>query len=320
MKIGSHISPAVLNNHRLISDSTLHVVAVISNPARFHSRYRIFREWAAHMRATANVELHVAELAFGDRHHEVSDENDLQLRSNHELWHKENLVNLAVRTLPRDWKYVAWVDADVWFQSPNWAIETIHLLQHYPVVQPWTECIDMGPNGNALAMHRSFCGLVQQRVKVQRHKGEPYQYGHSGFAWACTRAFWEATRGLIDFAILGSADHHMAWALVNEVSSSVHGSMSDAFKRRCHDWQAAAYAQTHGNVAAVPGVLSHAWHGSKAKRYYRERWQVLLDHKFDPDKDLAYDAQGLLYVRNKPALEEDIRRYMRSRHEDGVEE
>jgi hypothetical protein len=318
--ITDHIVNAI-GNHQLVTDSTLHVVAVISNPARYHSRYRIFRQWAEHMRATANVQLHVAELAFGDRHHEVTGAADLQLRSSYELWHKENLINLAVRhLLPRDWKYVAWIDADVWFQQPNWAVETVHLLQHYPVVQPWTECVDMGPHGGALAMHRSFCGLVQKRVRMQRHKGEPYAYGHSGFAWACTREFWEAARGLMDFAILGSADHHMAWAMINDVASSVHGGMSDSFKRRCREWQSAAFGRTHGNLAAVSGVLQHAWHGSKTNRFYRERWQVLVDHKYDPDTDLGYDAQGLVYVRNKPGLEEDIRRYMRSRQEDGIEE
>lgn len=317
-----------INRHDLVSDSTLHVVAVVSNPARYHSRYRLFREFAQAMVATPNVSLHVVELAFGDRHHEVTGSaeaapfaNALQLRSDRELWHKENLINLGVRhLLPTNWRYLAWVDADVHFQNQNWALESLHQLQSYPVVQPWSECADMGPNGNVMQMHRAFASLVMRNVRQQAHKDEPYPYGHSGFAWAVTRRFWENVGGLMDFPILGSADHHMAWAMIGDVDKSVHQGMSASFKRRCHEWEACAHRETHGHLAYVPGLIHHRFHGSKKDRRYRERWQVLVEHAFDPDKDLRRDAQGLLYVAGKPHLEEAIRRYMRQRNEDSVDE
>lgn len=323
--ITEHIVNAI-KNHELVSDSTLHVVAVCSNPVRYHSRYRLFRQFAQKMAATPNVQLHVVELAFGDRHFEVTGaegftKNQLQLRSSSEIWLKECLINLGVRhLLPTNWRYVAWVDGDVFFANDNWALETIHLLQHYPVVQPWSECIDLGPSGNALQMYRSFAGLVQKDVKQQAHKAEPYPYGHSGYSWACTRRFWENVNGLMDFPILGSADHHMAWAMVGDVSKSVHQGMTAAFKRRCNEWQTLAYRETHGHLACVSGRIEHKFHGSKRKRWYRERWQILVDNKFDPDVDLRRDAQGLLYVVGKPKLIDDIRKYMRSRQEDGIEE
>lgn len=313
-----------IKRHDLVTDSTLHVVAVVSNPARYHSRYRLFHEFAEAMRATPNVALHVVELAFGDRHHEIAvgdGLSELRLRSSHVLWHKENMINLGVRhLLPRDWKYAAWIDADVFFNTSNWALETIHLLQHYPLVQPWSECADLGPHGGALTMYRSFGGLASRGVQMQSRATEPYPLGHSGYAWACTREFWENTGGLIDFAILGSGDHHMAWGSIGQIERSLHSGISDGYQRRCREWARSAYRVTHGNLACVPGLLQHRWHGSKTKRYYRERWQILIDNKYDPDHDLARDAQGLLYVRGKPQLEHDISRYMSARQEDGVEE
>ncbi len=303
----------------LVSDSTLHVVAVCSNPVRYHSRYRLFREFVARMRATKNVQLHLVELAYGDRHHEVTTAADLQLRTSAEIWHKENMINLGVRTLPRDWKYLAWIDGDVTFQNDNWALETIHALQHYPVVQPWSECIDLGPNGNALQMFRSFGSLVQKGVK-HSFKDPNYPMGHSGYAWACTRTFWENTGGLIDDAILGAADHHMAWAMINRVDYSVNKAMSDSYKNKLRAWQFLANRETNAHIGAVPGLLHHAWHGSKTNRFYRERWQILVQHKFDPVKDLRKDAQGLYYLTGKPHLKEDIKQYFRSRNEDGIDE
>jgi hypothetical protein len=312
------IRPGVLT-HELCSDSTLHVVAVVSNPARFHSRYRLFRAFQDRMRATANVALHTVELCLGDRQAEVG--ADLTLRSPHELWHKENLINLGISNLlPTDWRYVAWVDADVEFDRSDWALETIHALQHHPVVQPWSECADMGPHNNIMHLHRSFSSLVQRGVEIQINPDDPYPYGHSGFAWACTRYFYENVQGLIDSAILGSADHHMAFAMIGQVQKSVHGGASESFKAMLEGWQRRAYRETSGHLGHVPGHLRHYFHGPKSARKYRERWQVLVDHGFDPDHDLRRDAQGVLYLVGKPHLTEDVRRYMRQRNEDSVDE
>jgi hypothetical protein len=312
-----------IQNHALRADNTLHVIGVVSNPVRYHSRYRLARAWQEEMRATPGVELHMVEAAFGDRHHEVTDSEGacLQLRTRSELWIKENLINLGVRhLLPRDWRYAAWVDCDVTFRDPNWARETIHQLQHWPVVQPWQQCADIGFTGNILQTHQSFGFLHQRGVKKQEHSGQPYAYGHSGFAWACTREFWEQAEGLMDFCILGSADHHMAWAMVGEVEKTIHHKMRPSFFRRCREWQARALRVTHGQVGFVEGRIEHGFHGPKARRYYRERWQVLVDHGYDPDTDLVRDAQGLIQLAGRHELEQALRRYNRSRAEDSIEE
>lgn len=318
-----------INNHHMVSDSTLHVMAVVSNSARYHSRYRLAREFFARMHATPNVELHVVETAFGDRHHEVtgrsglphSNTSELQLRTSTEIWLKEAMINVGVRhLLPSDWRYVAWVDADVTFHNSNWALETIHALQHHCVVQPWSECIDTGPNGNALKMFRSFGSIAQSGERIQAKFDETYRYGHTGYAWACTRRFWENTHGLMDFPILGSSDHHMAFSLLGRVDDSVDSNLTEGYRQAAREWQNRAYRETNGHIGYVPGMLTHAFHGSKRNRYYRERRQILIEHAFDPNVDLRRDAQGLFYLVGKPALEEDIRRYMRSRNEDSIDE
>lgn len=313
-----------IQNKELRSSNTLHVIGVVSNPARYHSRYRLARDFKAAMEATSNVSFHMVEAAFGDRHHEVTDtgnDRHLQIRTNSEAWIKENMINLAVRhLLPRDWKYLAWVDADVFFQDPNWAQETLHQLQHWPVVQPWQQCLDLGFHGNVLQMHQSFGWMHQTGIRKQRWTGEPYTYAHSGFAWACTRAFWEQIGGLLDIAILGSADHHMAWAMIGDVDSTIHRAMPPSFYRLCREWQDRAIRVTHKQVGFVNGRIEHQFHGPKNRRFYRERWQILIDHKYDPDRDIIRDDQGIVQLCSKPDLEQAIRVYNRSRFEDSIEE
>lgn len=324
--MNSHISKHI-SNTKLRSDNTLHVIAVISNPVRYQSRYRLYKEFEKEMLNTPNTRLYTVEAAHGDRYHEItSADNDkhLQVRAKSEIWNKENLINLGVKhLLPFDWKYVAWIDADVFFNSPNWAQETLHQLQHFAVVQPYQQCIDLGLNGNIMNTYQSF-GWIQQ--KNYPTKITPYKkYGsssfpHSGYAWASTRNFWEAVGGLPDFCILGSGDYHIAWACIGQVQKTIQPKLHNSYLRYLLDWQTRAMRVTKGNVGYVPGYISHSFHGSKRERFYQSRWQILLDNKFDPVNDLFYDEQGLIELNGKPKLEYAIMQYNRSRNEDSTEE
>ncbi len=319
----SHIVQQI-KNPELLNDNILHVVACVSNPARWHSRLRLARDFMAHMALTPNIKFYMVETAYGDRQHELTSSTNpqhLQLRTNSEIWIKESMINLGVRyLLPKDWRYLAWIDADVEFRNPNWVQEALHELQHFEVIQPWQSCSDLGFHGNIVNSYQSYGTLRQAGVRIQKWKGEPYPYGHSGYAWACTRAFWERVGGLMDFCPLGSADHHMAFAMTGETKSTVHGKMSKSFFRRCYEWQERAIAACRTDVGASVGRIEHNFHGPKAFRYYRERWQILVDHGYDPDKHLMHDAQGLIQIVNNDALEVAIRKYNRARREDSIDE
>lgn len=312
-------------HHKVVRhNNTLYVIGIITNPLRFHSRYRLFRQWMREMENTPNVQLCVVEAAFGDREFEVTESGNrwhLQIRTRHELWHKENMINLAIRhLLPVDWKYVCWSDGDIHFRNRHWAQEAIHQMQHYHLIQPWSDCADLGPNGEILQHHKSFCAVHRTGQRKQQKPWEPYKYAHSGYAWCCTRFFYENIGKLMDFCILGSADHHMAWGAIGLAHMSMPHRIHGNYRRRVMSWQDDACRVTHGDdVGYVTGSIEHHFHGSKNKRYYQSRWQILLKHDYDPDKDLCYDDQGLIYITGKPALKADIKAYLRSRCEDSID-
>lgn len=303
-------------------EETLYVIGCISNPARFNSRYRLYRQWESEMLTTKKVKFFTVESAFGNRKYEITvpRDNALQVKSKSEIWIKENLINLGVRYLfPRDWKYMAWVDCDISFRNENWAEETIHRLQHHNVVQPFEDAIDLGHTGNILQTFKSFGFRHQEGGKKQAKSSDPYPYGHSGFAWACTRSFWEQSQGLLDFAILGSADHHMAWAMIGEVGPTIFGGMPPSYGRRCFEWQQRAVISTKKQVGYTDGRIEHFFHGPKVARQYQSRWKILVDHQFDPDKNLIRDSQGVIHLFGKPDLEQAIHRYNLSRREDSID-
>lgn len=321
--VHDHIVSGCKDN-TLCDTNTLHVVGVISNPARYHTRWKIFQKWYARMKATPNVKVYVLELAFGNRQFQVTDPTEpthMQLRTDHELWHKENMINIAVRKLlPKDWHYMCWCDTDVFFRNKGWAQETMHQLQHYHVVQPWSDAVDLDFHGGIIKHYESFCSVHLKGEKMQTNPLQPYKYAHTGYAWACTKMAWEnMLGGLMDRCIVGSADHHQAWAMIGKWTHSVHKDMDESYKIYAQMWQDAIYPITHGHLGFVKGRIEHVFHGPKINRSYRERWRIFIEERFDPFKDLRYDHNGLLYIVGKPELEHRIRLYMRSRNEDSID-
>src|ERR1700735_4151726 len=107
-------------------DQTLHVAVAYSNPFRGRSRRELMNRFRDHMERQANVKLYVGELAYGDRPWEVTvpyREGDIQLRTEHELFHKENIQNEVIRSFPADWKYGACFDGDFHPVTVGWALE-----------------------------------------------------------------------------------------------------------------------------------------------------------------------------------------------------
>lgn len=303
-----------------------HVVTMISNPARYASRYRLYQEFKQHM-LDSGVRLWTVEVAFGDRPFAVTNADDhyhLQLRTWDVLWHKENALNLLVQRLPYDWDVLCWIDADVQFtvtQGPkSWVNETWHALQQYSVAQLFTQAIDLGPSGEFIQQHQGF-GFSYVTGKP---RGKGYTHWHPGYAWGIRREAYDAMGGFIDTGILGAGDHHMALGWIGEIESSFHGQATDGYKRPLRVWQERCERYIRRDLGFVPGTILHAWHGKKRDRRYTERWKGLADNKFDPATDLKRDYQGLYQIHDDGsarirALRDFIRGYMSARNEDSID-
>lgn len=308
-------------NHNPWSPPPLHVAAVYTNPLRWRSRRVLFEEFRAHMEASEGVVLHVAELAYGNRPFDVTSADnplDLQYRTNHELWHKENLGNLAIRHFPADWKYGALVDGDFHMTRQDWATETIHQLQHHPWVQMYSSLAYLGPDHRPHRLISSFAwNWLNNRSICQADKDSP---GAVGGAWAFTREAVDITGGLLETCILGSGDWHMSFGLVGRSSGKreLQHTTPD-YGNAIRAWQERA-GKLHADIGCVDNHALHFWHGMLSKRGYGERVQILIDNKFSPTTDVHHDSQGVLKLTgNKSALRDAIRAYFRSRDEDSLE-
>jgi len=309
------IRKAILQNKPI--DTVLHVVMVVSNPCQYARRYILAREFIARMKHEANVRLYIVELAYDHQKFYVTkatNNRHLQLRAAAPLWHKENMINVGIRTLlPKSWKAVAWIDADVEFENTSWALDTLKILNGCrDIVQPFSHCINMDREKNTLDIFPSF-GF--QYATHRPHGLTGINMWHPGFAWACTRAAYDQIGGLYDASIMGCGDHIMALAFAGHSHESMHEEIHPDYQESVESFQRRARGLVMGYA---PGLIRHHYHGSIKNRQYDYQWHLLVRHQYSPADHIRYRKDGLIVstAACPSELLTDIMTYFQERNED----
>lgn len=327
------------------------VVTVISNAARFKRRYELYWQFKE-MCDSAGIRLITVEQAFGHRDFMVTERGNpehVQVRTVEELWHKENMINLGIHrmmALDPEAREVAWVDSDCApMRTPvDWFEETWHKLQHYEFVQMWEHMIDLDIAFNPIATRPSFMhnyfkyGEPNPIDKIILGRSEEYycppswtkrSYGAPGLAWAANVSALNQIGGgssgpILDKCILGAGDWYMAHALIGSISETLGSdNSSGAYAKYLLSWQERAEYWIKRDVGVVGGTVYHYYHGDKIHRKYGSRGSILTRAGYDPDRDVKYDAYGLLQLETRSPhqirLRDEIRNYMSERNEDSCD-
>ena len=314
-----------------LNEDKLNVVICCSNPCQYASRYILAREFINRILKDDSeyVNLYIVELAYKLPNKEAhrfyitdkDNKNHLQIITDTApLWHKENLLNIAInKLLPSNWKNVAWIDADIEFDNPNWALDTLKLLNNdsskgYDIVQLFSHALDLDANKNTMSIFSGF-GYQYINNKSYSHSGNPNNQWHPGYAWAMNRKTYDKIGCLFEYGILGAGDHHMTLAWIQKANYSIHKDVSEGYKNKIIEYQEKC---KNIKLGYTPGLIKHYYHGSKVKRYYNERWQYLIKNNFDPSIHLEKNEIGLLIPSKlcPPQLLHDIMFYFKSRDED----
>ena len=224
------IKYAIKNNDPI--EKKLNVIIVISNPCLYAKRYILLKEFVKRIEEEEeHVNLFVVELAYKNQKFIVTDKknkNHLQLRTETAIWHKENMVNLAVKNLlPKKWKAFAWIDADVEFENNSWALDTLKILNGCKdVVQIFSHCVDMDANKTTLQI---FNGFGYSFSKNKKYHTKTNDYWHPGYAWAITRKAYEKIDGIYDKGVLGSGDNVMALSFINKCEQGIKAEYTEDY-------------------------------------------------------------------------------------------
>lgn len=313
----NEIKKAIILNEKI--EDSLHVVIVLSNPAEYARRYILTKEFIERMKYEQNIILYVVELAYGNQNFYITNKNNprhLQLRSDYPLWHKENLINIGIqRLLPENWKAVAWIDSDIEFDNPDWANTTLKILNgSKDIVQLFSQVMLMDLNEYTTNIYSGY-GFQYAKQHKKTGKSKIHSYWHPGYAWACTRKFYDLAGGLFEYAIIGGGDLQLSACLLSRLTDLANQTPSEDYKEMLIKYESKVAGCT---IGYVPVVIRHYYHGSIDNRRYLERQQLLYEHNFSPTLHLTKDGNGLLIPTSSfpQDLLFEICEYFNSRCED----
>jgi len=296
------------------------IITCYFNPSNYKTKFSNFKVFENIIRKS-NIYMMVVECAFGDTEFTLNDfPNVLKVRSQDILWQKERLLNIAVSKLPERIKKVVWLDCDVLFANQNWLVETSRLLDEFPVVQPFEIAVRL-PKDDLYYKEDGEVWNSFSYIKVNKPKlvsNNNFQlHGHTGFAWAARKDLLKK-HGLYHAFISGIGDHLIAHAMCGDFNHPcINRMVSGPLRSHFLEWGQRFHQDVKGKVGYTSGVILHLWHGETENRQYLEKHDELLEHNFDPSKDICVGDNGTLsWNSNKPKLHQWALQYFYDRKED----
>ncbi len=251
----------------------LGIIACHFNPAGYRAPVRNWFLWRDQF--PDHIPLRTVELAFGDRF-----ETDANLRRRggprNILWQKEALLNLALQHLPADVDKVAWIDADILCDHPDWLLLTGQLLDQYPLVQMFRE-VTLTDAG--LRPVSTCPGSVAARSR-------DFATTRPGYAWACRRDILDRC-GFYPFLVMGAGNSSLLSAACGDWQAPLLRNYHDTLRQHWLPWGQQFYREIQGQAGYVDVAVTHLYHGSPANRRYLSRRRILIDHQFDPHRDVS---------------------------------
>lgn len=267
------------------------IIACYFNPQNNPYRLKAFRTFYESIK---HLNYQIVECVIGDSKPELVKEfpslNITRVFTKNLLWHKETLLNKIINSLPKEYKYIFWVDADVIFTNKNWLVDGVKQLQTSNIIQPFEYCIhldedELKPNFDVEAVRYDCSGIYVRHKQMWRSfcanyvmyptfaNSENYDvHGHVGFAWAARREVFDKIK-LYDKALIGGADHIIAHAAAGHIP---HKCITKSFTENIdevNEWSELFYKIVDSKIGYVKGDLYHIWHGDIEKRQYLKRIQ-----------------------------------------------
>lgn len=301
------------------------IISCYFNPTGNPYRLKAFNKFYETIKHTNH---RIVECVIGDAKPELPETDSIsRIHTKDLLWHKESLLNNIVLTLPKKFKYVFWIDADVLFTNQNWIVEGVEALQYNNIIQPFEYCVHLEQDevkpsfalDNEIRKNTFFPDLRHPKVwrsfsanhvTAGISGDENYdKHGHVGFAWGAKRYVLEQAP-LYDRALIGGADHIIAHAAAGQFNHKcIMKSFTDDIEA-VTAWSMDFNAIVEGRIGYVKGDLYHIWHGDLEKRQYLKRIQ-----DFTPiAKDIRERDENGLYVTEDDSY---VKQYMEHRENTG---
>lgn len=300
----------------------LYVILPYFNFVGYKSNERNLNIFLKNFKSYSNVELIIVE-GFIEENAQLDDFSDqvfkhIKVKLHDVLWVKENLINIGFSSL-EDWQYGCWIDRDIQFTNPGWALESIEKLKSCDILQPFTQCIYLDSKFKTSQENNeyfekkgyntitSFCEWFCKK-EIQENKNI---LGHAGHVWCINKKFYDKIGGLCDKCIIGGGDGFLAQAMRQNFTHYHYRLSGETYKDYCKKSKGA-------KVDYLDGLILHNYHGDIKERKYSQRFSLFYANGFNIDTDLDYENGVLKLSENGKKFKSQIREYFISRNEDNL--
>jgi hypothetical protein len=286
-----------------IVDSRLAIITTHWNPSEFSKPIETYYRW----QATIPRKIRVMEAVYSGRQRDIPSSKHFEAGIDSILWQKERLINLAIKSLPKQVKWVAWVDHDLIFENDRWVEDAVvQLSRGMDVVQLFDQVKYTDRDGNVTETRHGAAAILAQ--------GQEPDCAPGG-AWMASRKWLDSIGGLYDLNICGGGDATFFQAITG-FHTRYLTRQTPALREDCLRYVSRVNKAKWG---FVKGSVVHMWHGDRANRQYISRDAILDQWSFDPQKHLRTTQNGLLAWSDlaPKGLRRAVANYFADRREDG---
>lgn len=291
----------------------IHLITVIYNFAENKSRYTLTNNFIETYKLHPQIELYIVELTYMNKNPKIVDinnKNHLHVKSNTPLWHKENLINLAVEKLiPKTCEYIAWIDGNIEFKNNDFVDKIFESLKIYDFIQIFSKC-----ERNDIALKESFGKKINDMIKNNTRPNFISDFGHTGYGFATKKSAFNKIFPLPDKFIVGGGDSFFCFGFVGL------NFYDYAVKSQIDNINIKKYADEH--IEKIKGLkigyadneIIYYEHGDVKNRKYTERWKIL--DNYNPYTDIKYNDDGVIEFIGNKKIQNDVLMYFYDRKED----
>lgn len=246
---------------------------------------------------------------------------EIRTSANSIIWHKEALINIAIKYLADKSDYIAWIDGDVLFPD-DWIDKAQEILYNNDIVQLFKKVYNLHPDQTYGGTYSSSMQSVVWQNKIhknwlERREKNELPFAAPGFAWAAKTDFLNKIDGLYDKAITGSSDVIFVDSILKSEQLHKYYGLLTKEMRIDVDIYFSKIRRLNPVFSYLPIDIYHLWHGTLKNRNYIDRHQILNRHMYNPLEDLIFDTQKQIYeIKEKHLLGIELKQYFLDRQDD----
>lgn len=207
------------------------------------------------------------------------------------LYIKENLINIAIRNIPYEWKYLAWIDYNIQFTNNNWINDTIEMLDTNDVIHLYENVVHFNKNNIATHITKSLFNIYNNDNNITEYNELKYSYN---YAWACSKKAYDIMDGLIEYNITGNAEKEMAYTFIGKLNEVINHNLNEEYKNKLLSFQERCYNSI--KVSNIKGTILNYYNNNNLNyKKLIEGYNILIDNEYSPINDICYTKHNLIY-------------------------